>query len=102
MYKDPVKFKHLPSDNKLTSFECMEVMEVMLSSTDNTLIVVIYRPPPMQLPTAVFLQEFGDLLDKMCTGDRLLSIGDFNFHVDDPTNNEASHFLDLINCYKLT
>ena len=56
----------------------------------------------MQLPTAVFLQEFGDLLDKVCTGDRLFIIGDFNFHVDDPTNNEASHFLDLINCYNLT
>lgn len=32
----------------------------------------------------------------------MFTIDDFNFHVDDPTNNEASNFLDLINSYNLT
>jgi hypothetical protein len=31
----------------------------------------------------------------------LLIVGDFNFHVDDPTNSTASQFLDLLEIFDL-
>ena len=101
MYKDYVEVKQLPSDNKPTSFECMEAV---VSPTDKTLykIVVVYHPPPKRLQNAPFLHELGDALHKnVHTGGRLLIVSNFNFHVDDPANNEASNFLDLINSYNL-
>ena len=37
----------------------------------------------------------------MSSTDRLLLAGDFNFHVNDPSENTANKFLDLLSCFNL-
>lgn len=54
--------------------------------------ILIYRPPG---PPGQFLLDFNDLLSSVIKLDRVLIIGDFNFHIDDVTSKIASDFLEI-------
>ena len=81
-----------------TSFLSFEYMEVLLGSPTTVLrIGVLYRPLPSTengLTATMFFNELPILLS-------LLLVGDFNFHVDNHTDNVASKFLDSLDSYNL-
>ena len=68
-------------------------------------ILAVYRPPYSQthpVSSSVFFEEFSNLLESivMCAEVLLIS-GDFNFHVDDPSDNDAKTFTDLLETFGL-
>lgn len=68
-------------------------------------LAVIYRPPYSSIhpvTPATFFTEFADYLESfvMCT-EPIIICGDFNFHVDDPEDTNASTLMDLLNSMDL-
>ena len=69
---------------------------------NNTLIglITVYRPPPSKkhkLTKSIFFHEFSTILEKFAlVSGNLLFCGDFNFHMDDITNNDTKRFIDLL------
>lgn len=63
-------------------------------------LVVVYRPPysvkhPITIKT--FIAEFTDYLETIIlSAEPLFITGDFNIHVDDSNDENASHFLDML------
>lgn len=81
----------------LYTFECLLFKCKSQSSTAT--IILIYRPPK---PHPGFINELQDLLTSVCaTSSCTLILGDFNLHVDSPTNHSAAEFLDLLDCLHL-
>ena len=59
-------------------------------------MVVVYRPPPSQknrLSVTLFVDEFSSLLEKLIisTGSLVIT-GDFNFHLDSPSERAAARY----------
>ena len=84
-----------------TTFQSFEYIEHLLKTNNrNVRIVVVYRPPPSPrngLSHKLFLEEFAGFLEQQTvTSGCFLMVGDFNYHVDDPSDKEAGHFMDLI------
>ena len=69
-------------------------------------VIVVYRPPPSatnKLTTSLFLSEFTTLLENLSiTSGELLILGDFNLHVDKPSDPDASQFFSLLYAFGLT
>ncbi|CAJ1055574.1 PREDICTED: uncharacterized protein LOC109521672 [Xyrichtys novacula] len=60
----------------------------------------MYRPPK---PHPSFLSDFSDFITHLNTiSSSVLLLGDFNFHIDNPTFKQASNFLDLLDTLNLT
>ena len=58
---------------------------------DSFVLAVVYRPPG---PYSVFLDEFSDFAADLATySDNILLIGDFNIHVNNPSDSLATAFL---------
>ena len=61
--------------------------------------VIVYRPPHSedhQITTGVFFHEFAEYLESVVmSSDKLMIIGDFDFHMDVPTNPNNKHSRDL-------
>lgn len=90
----------------VTQYSSFEYMETLIRSPSTVLrIGVVYRPPPSAengLTVNMFFDEFADLFERLAVSSgKLVLLGDFNFHVDDPTNPQAARFLDLLDCYNL-
>src|SRR6218665_544200 len=74
----------------------------------NSLLTIfnVYRPPessPFSSTPAVFLQEFTTLLSiAATTPHEFILTGDFNIHVDDPSDSFACEFLTLLSSTNLT
>ncbi|XP_059188467.1 uncharacterized protein LOC131971162 [Centropristis striata] len=80
-----------------SSFECLAVK---LTGPKPTIIVTIYRPPK---PSAVFLNEFSSLLTSVCAmSPTVILLGDFNIHIDNPSNIFAKDFTSLLDCLGIT
>ena len=97
-----LKMEQIKSD----PFKSFEFKELLLhSSISITRIIVFYRPPIAVKnghTHAAFLDDFSLLLEKLVSSTgRLLLAGDFNFHVNDPSDNTANKFLDLLSCFNL-
>ena len=73
-----------------------EHMSVLFSANDRPTLTItlIYRPP--KSPTTVFLTEFEDYLECLCNVTHHIILGDFNFHVDNPSDSHATSFLEII------
>ena len=83
-------------------FYSFELMAFHLSIVRRVRILLVYRPPG--LSTSLFLEEFSKLLEYITADQRqkrLLIVGDFNIHVDNPNDTTARQFLDLLDCFKL-
>ena len=63
-------------------------------------LLTIYRPPPSRknkLTAAHFFSDFSTLLEGITSEpNRIVLAGDFNIHIDDPTDTNAQTFTELI------
>ena len=88
-------------------FKSFEFIDVLLSRKTNLTLrlVVVYRPPPSKSnggTLALFFEEFPKLLEQLITtSGSLLIVGDFNFHVDKPTDTTAQRFVQLLHTFDL-
>ena len=73
------------------SFEFSEW--IVRSSPHNIRLVIVYRPPYSEehrVPVDVFLAEFPEYLESLLLcKEKLLIMGDFNIHVNDPQDSDA-------------
>ena len=81
------------------SFEYID-LTISSSSTNQIRLITLYRPPGRkknaQTPP-VFFQEFSALVELIQSINvKVLLAGDFNFHVDNQSNQHASTFLDML------
>ena len=69
-------------------------------------ISVIYRPPPSQangLKNIVFLTEWASYPERLTEiHEEILITGDFNFHMDNRNDTDASRFSNLLDAHGLT
>ena len=84
-----------------------EHMQLLIKSFGKWIrVIVVYRPPPSatnKLTTSLFLSEFITLLENLSiTSGELLILGDFNLHVDKPSDPDASQFFNLLYAFGLT
>ena len=87
-------------------FKIFEHIELLVTHKNICYRVLgVYRPPPSirnKNSTSLFLNEFEHfLIDKATENGKLIIIGDFNFHVDDTSDDNATRFLNLINSFNL-
>ncbi len=56
--------------------------------------IIVYRPPPSK--------AFDDFLQgvSLLPG-KLIILGDFNFHINEPHRSEVAHFMDVLNSFGL-
>ena len=98
LYKSTMKIELLKTPQPYKSFELMELL--LHSFTPKTNMMIIYRPPPSsnnQLTPSLFFDEFSQLLERSVSSPgQLLLRGDFNFHVEDPSDHNTRKFLDLL------
>lgn len=97
LVKEGINVSNVYSDEK-TSFEVSEWL-VSFKST-RVRIVIVYRPPYSEdhpITAGVFFHEFAEYLESVVmSSDKLLITGDFNFHMDVPTDPNNIHFRDLL------
>jgi hypothetical protein len=88
-------------------YESFEHIEVRVSPANGNifLLSVFYRPPPNRkngLTTSQFFGEFSNFIDdRILMKEKIVICGDFNFHVDDKNDNEASSFCTLLSSFGL-
>ena len=102
LVKEGINVSNVYSDEK-TSFEVSE----WLVSFGPTRVrnVVVYRPPYSEdhpITSSVFFHEFAKYLESVVmSSDKLLITGDFNFHIDVPTDPNNIDFRDLLDAMGL-
>ena len=97
VYKSTFVTRQLDIPNAKT----FELMGLHISNgSQSTRLIVVYRPPPNTkngYTTSEFLAEFSQLMDIMAMDTpNVLVAGDFNFHMDNISNNDTRRFLDLL------
>ena len=81
-------------------------MDLLLKQSWTSLrVVIVYRPQTMdnnKSSTSLFFEEFSRLLEALATAPgSLLMAGDFNFHVNVPSDCDAQRFLRLLKTFNL-
>ena len=98
LYKQGIGSKTRLFEHSFTSFECIDVIFVARKSLR---AIVVYRPP-VCASVGVFLEEFCGLLQEtVVCPEELLICGDFNFHVDDKADWDATRFGELPDLFNL-
>ena len=103
VYKSNLKIKKLSK----TSYSSFEHLQILVQSPDTTglSLTAVYRPPPNKkngLTVHQFLEEISNFLDEwILDKNRLLLVGDFNFHVNNQNDPAATSFLKLMDSYGL-
>ncbi len=100
VYKSSIRLKKF---EQIFTTNSLEYMEVMLSlGNSNMRLVAVYRPPSadpslaIRVPFSTFIDEFEAVMERHVTAPgNLVILGDFNIHVDTPTDNDAKNFLSL-------
>lgn len=86
-------------------FDSFETTNCMLITTQCIRLCVIYRPPPSTrngLSVKKFMEEFTELMQHLVISTApLLLLGDFNFHVNNANDRDASAFLELVSSFGL-
>ena len=98
-------FTQLPIS--VPDFSSFESSSITLQLPQSKLSVFnIYRPPSssaVSKPFSVFLDEFSSFLSfAATTPHEFLITGDFNIHLDNPTDHLTSQFLSLLSTFNLT
>ena len=97
LYKENLYVRQLAYGEK-SSFEFSEYLINAISQQFK--LIIIYRPPystahPVSMST--FLDEFSKYLESIVLSKAPICIcGDFNIHIDDNTNTDATSFKDLL------
>ena len=94
LFRESLNFQKIAA-RELRSFEYLEL--IVSSGTFKVRLVILYRPPYSPLhpvTTSTFLADFTDYLETLILSTEPLVItGDFNVHVDDSTNPDATRLL---------
>lgn len=93
--RDYFRVESFPTTFTASPFEWSQVACIHLNSIC-ILLVIVYRPPSQSTKCSdgEFLKEFEDFIQPLLTSSgNLLIVGDFNIHVDNPTNSMAGKFL---------
>ena len=96
----------LKTNNKVKKYKAFQVMETLLESDDGTIrLVNIYRPPyskKARYTECHFLEEFSEYLcDLSCKPGTPIIAGDFNLHLERPTDNYPEKFLIILQQFGL-
>ncbi|CAJ1057637.1 uncharacterized protein LOC117490598 [Xyrichtys novacula] len=96
IHKQTLKTTPVPT----LSVHSFEDISVKLPSPTLLVIVTVYCPPK---PHPSFLSDFSDFVTHLSTiSSSVLLLGDFSFHIDNPTWKQASDFPDLLDTLNLT
>ena len=102
LFRNSLQVTMVASD-ELTSFEFSEWLVV--SGTYRLRVVVIYRVPysvEHPVSTNVFFTEFSDYMETVIMStEKLVILGDFNIHIDVPSDVDARKLQDLFDCLGL-
>uniref|UniRef100_A0A8C6K7Y3 Reverse transcriptase domain-containing protein n=1 Tax=Nothobranchius furzeri TaxID=105023 RepID=A0A8C6K7Y3_NOTFU len=91
---------HLPCSSTTSGhFASFELQLIKVGRKDPFYCAVVYRPPG---PNSAFLQEFSDFLSSTVKLSRLVIVGNFNIHVDDPSDLFAMNFSSLMDSFSFT
>lgn len=93
----------------MAKFDSFKAIEVLIHSSEWFIrVVIVYRLHPKKknnLTASSFFSDFFflQLLEHLSVSSgKLLLLGDFNFHVDEPhADRQAARFLDLLDCPNL-
>ena len=97
-YKQGIGSKTRLFEHSFTWFECIDVTFVARKSLR---AIVVYRPPG-GVSVGVFLEKFSSLLQEtVICPEELLIYGDFNFHMDDKADWDATRFGELLDLFNL-
>ncbi len=96
IYKENMNLQSVNAKFNVSTFEYACVVD----PTSGIQYIAVYRPPPSAengfLP-ATFLREFEDLMGEVALMPRkIIIVGDFNVHVDEPSEWEARRFLTCV------
>lgn len=79
-----------------TSFELLDL--VLLFRSQRIRLLLVYRPPSSS--ATCFLDEFSAILETVSvTRDRLVILGDFNFHIESKSDRAALAFIGLMDSF---
>ena len=97
---------NLKSNDKVKKYKSCQVMEALLNTKTGLIrLVNVYRPPytkKARYTESMFLEEFEDYLTDLSNKPgRPIIVGDFNIHVERPTEFYPKKFQDLLNQYSL-
>ena len=102
LIRDGLSF-HVNETSSVRTFEHLDL--TVTSKSTSMRLFVIYRPPgnnENKLTSSMFLDEFSTLLESLTVlPGKLLMTGDFNVHVDDKDDREASLFANLLHSFGL-
>jgi len=89
------------------SFLSFEHLEATLSTGNDSLrLICIYRPPASSrhsVSTGQFLTDFSKYIDsKALSSGKLVTVGDFNFHMDNKTDRDTIKFIDTLDSLNLS
>ena len=94
--KSSVNFHHANSKETFTTFEYVSVIDPVRSIQ----FFIVYRPPPSKvnkLKASTFLEEFDDFLGEVALLPlKLVILGDFNTHVDQPMKWDSRRLLSTV------
>jgi hypothetical protein len=81
----------------LPVFSSFEVVGAYIHRSGlSAVLVVVYRTGNV---TQAFYDQVSDLLERLATfSASMIVVGDFNIHVDDPTDADANKFADILSC----
>ena len=90
------------TQNKTLTFKFFEIMDCNLNFLSSVVrFIVVYRPPKCTIND--FLSEFSTFLETViCSAGRLIIVGDFNIHVDNPADPNAERFSDFLHSIGLS
>lgn len=78
----------------LGNYTSFEYLAILVGSHQRILTLLIYRPPRYN---PIFLTEFSEFLSfTLIKYDKIVLLGDLNFHVNDVLDTKATGFLDLL------
>lgn len=96
IYRSSLKVKWRP--HMYDTFECLESS---IYGSVMARICIIYRSPSSK-GGKHFLEEFSDFLSSMiCSQGNLILVGDFNYHVNDPSDSGAMKFQETLKSFNL-
>ena len=96
IFSDSVKC----TERNLGDFSTFEYLAMTITSKQSVLALTIYRPPKHNPD---FLYEFSELLSvALVNHDRVILLGDFNFHINVCSDNRAMEFIDLVSSLDFT
>ena len=97
---------NLRSNDKVTKYKSFQVMETCFCTESTQVrLVNVYRPPytkKAKFTESMFLEEFQDYLGDLSNKPgQVMIMGDFNIHVERPTDFYPKKFLELLSQYDL-